>query len=81
MKEQNIINLADLPVGTHAKVSGFGIQSPFTERLQEMGMIPGTILRIIRRAPFRGPLELMIGNSHLAMRPHEGELILVQPLA
>ncbi len=76
-----MMNIADLPIGALAVIVGFGIVNDFTERLQELGLTPGTTLKIIRRAPFKGPLEITYGHSsRLAVRPNEGAAILVKQI-
>ncbi len=75
------MNIAELPIGAIAVIIGFGIVNDFTERLQELGLTPGTTLTIVRRAPFKGPLEISYGHSsRLAVRPNEGTTILVKQI-
>jgi Fe2+ transport system protein FeoA len=58
-----------------------GIVSSFTGedgeqyRLMEMGLLPGTEVRFVRRAPLGGPLELEIRGFHLSLRVQEAEHI------
>ncbi|MBK9246529.1 MAG: ferrous iron transport protein A [Ignavibacteria bacterium] len=74
-----MINIADLPVGALAVIIGFGIANEFTERLQELGLTVGTKIKIIRRAPFKGPFEISYGHSsRLAVRPNENTAIYVR---
>ncbi len=74
-----MINIADLPVGALAVIIGFGLANEFTERLQELGLTAGTNIKVIRRAPFKGPLEITYGHSsRLAVRPNESTAIYVR---
>lgn len=40
-------------------------------RLRELGLVPGTRVRIVRKAPFGGPLEISVRGSRLAVRRSE----------
>lgn len=37
-------------------------------RLREMGLVPGTRVKVVRRAPLGEPLEICVRGSTLAMR-------------
>ncbi len=44
-------------------------------RLLEMGMTPGTHLKVLRRAAFGGPLDVLVRGYHLSLRSEEAALI------
>ncbi|MFZ4763637.1 MAG: FeoA family protein [Roseimicrobium sp.] len=46
-------------------------------RLRELGLVPGTKVRLVRRAPFGDPIEVAVRGSRLAMRRTEARHILV----
>lgn len=48
-------------------------------RVRELGLIPGKLCRIVRRAPFGGPLEVAVGNTHVGLRLNGVLRILVEP--
>ncbi|MCS6809506.1 MAG: FeoA family protein [Bacteroidota bacterium] len=60
-----------LPVGAVARVITYTHQDPFTERLREIGLVPGTVFRLLRKAPFNGPVEIQYRTSRVVVRPHE----------
>lgn len=37
-------------------------------RLQEMGLIPGNFVRMIKKAPFSGPIEIKLQGFYLSLR-------------
>ena len=74
------MNICDLAVGTEAILEGFSTDSPFTRRLQEMGLIPGTIIRLIRKIQFKGPKEIAFGYTRMALRPYSEDKIYVTEL-
>ena len=41
---------------------------PFVQRLMEMGLTIGTKVKIIRRAPFFGPLQVNVRGSSICMK-------------
>lgn len=44
-------------------------------RLREMGLVPGTRIRVVRRAPLGDPIEISVRGSRLAMRRSEARHI------
>ncbi|MDA8443221.1 MAG: ferrous iron transport protein A [Peptococcaceae bacterium] len=56
-------------------------------RMMDMGIVPGTELEVVRRAPLGGPMQLRVKGYYLAMRRGECAKITVdqpepkQPLA
>jgi len=39
----------------------------FLKRLMDMGLTPGTKITVIKSAPFRGPIEVYVRGSRLAL--------------
>lgn len=39
----------------------------FQKRLEDMGLTPGTRVTVVKSAPFRGPIELRVRGSRLAI--------------
>ncbi len=52
---------------------------PIARRLMELGLVPGTPVEMIRRAPLGDPLELAARGVHLSLRRSEASLIHVAP--
>jgi Fe2+ transport system protein FeoA len=48
-------------------------------RLADMGMIPGTIWKLIQKVPFSGPLILSNGETRISVRKADAEKIFVDP--
>ncbi len=44
-------------------------------RLRELGLVPGTRIRVVRRAPMGDPIEVSVRGSRLAMRLSEARQI------
>ena len=73
--------LAELPPGQVATISAMPQGRPGLTRLREMGLVPGTRVQIIRRAPLGEPIEVAVRGSRLAMRNHEAAHIQIQEVA
>lgn len=50
------------------------------ERLHEMGIHRGQQIRVLGRAPLKGPLLIQFGLSFIALRGEEAECTLIQAL-
>ncbi|MGD0539390.1 MAG: FeoA family protein [Verrucomicrobiota bacterium] len=73
--------LSGIAVGQIATVTALNVSSEAKARLQEMGLLPGTPVQLIRFAPLGDPVEIKVRGYHLTLRKHEAERILVQPRA
>jgi Fe2+ transport system protein FeoA len=71
-------SLANLPVGTEAKVSAVQGNNAVMRRLMEMGVVPGVSLKVIKTAPFGCPMEIRVRGYNLALRRTEAESILIK---
>lgn len=72
-------------VQTHAptgevQIKDFSGLASICERLHEMGLHKGQTIRILGRAPLRGPLLIQFGMSFLALRAEEAQCTLIQTL-
>mgnify|MGYP003383475489 CR=1 FL=1 len=63
-----------MPHVCYVALSGVRVVSP---RLRELGLVPGTKIRLVRRAPFGDPIEVAVRGSRLAMRQSEAKHIRV----
>lgn len=73
--------LASLPVAQRARLTSVSVEaSPAMIRLMEMGLVPGALVEVRKRAPFRGPLELRVEGYLLTIRRAEAEQLGVEPL-
>ncbi|OHE78712.1 MAG: FeoA family protein [Verrucomicrobia bacterium RIFCSPLOWO2_12_FULL_64_8] len=77
----SLLKLSALPVGTQAVVRELPKQGSAFLRLREMGMLPGTILTLVRTAPLGDPLEIQVRRYNLTLRKSEAEHVVVEPMA
>lgn len=50
----------------------------FQRRLMDLGLTPGTRVTVVRSAPFRGPIEVAVRGSRLALGRGMAERIFVE---
>ena len=49
-------------------------------RLSEMGLMPGIEVRMIKKTPFGGPVQIKINNYYLTLRKEDAELIFLEDI-
>ena len=63
--------LGDLSPGDRARVQGVRCAPAVRRRLLEMGLLPGTELSVVRRAPLSDPIEVRLRGYSLSLRKSE----------
>lgn len=76
----NQTTLGDVEIGARAIIRAVRCARPDAVRLMEMGMLPGTQIELVRRAPLGDPLELRLRGYALSIRTAEAKLIDVEPV-
>lgn len=64
-----------MQAGTHGMVARLDGDPAVRRRLMELGLVPGTPIELIRRAPLGDPIELAVRGVHLSLRRTEASLI------
>jgi ferrous iron transport protein A len=70
--------LSEMPIGTSADLIHVGGQRAFRRRLMEMGLLPGTSVRLVRRGRTSGLLEVEVRGCYLSLRKSEADELLLQ---
>ena len=73
-----IIPLNQVPPNSVVKVCRLDGRGRLVRRLSEMGFIPGTVVRVLRRAPFKDPVEYQLRGYLVSLRREEAALVQVQ---
>ena len=73
----SVIPLNSLTTGNIAIIKGFTDNAHLQSRMVEMGVLPGVKVRMIKKTPFHGPLEIKIRSYHLSLRWEDAGQILV----
>lgn len=66
-REENLVSICDVKAGTSAKISFIRGGHRILQRLLDMGLTPGTSIKVERSAPFNGPIEVCVRGSKLAI--------------
>ena len=72
------MSLLDLPLRESAVVEAVGGDRAFSRRIMEMGLIPGTKVRLVALAPMGDPLTLELRSSRLSIRKKEAAQVHVR---
>ena len=70
--------LSDLTAGATASLIEVGGDRSFRRRLMELGLLPGTALRLVRRVNVGDVLELEVRGCHLSLRCSDARHVLVE---
>lgn len=69
--QKGVTVLGDLSPGDLARVQSVRCAPAVRRRLLEMGLLPGTELRVVRRAPLGDPIEVRLRGYSLSLRKSE----------
>jgi len=73
--------LAGLPIGAAAVVESVEAGSPVSRRLLDLGFVPGTPVRALRRAPLGDPTLYELRGTQLCLRRTEAARVRVRPVS
>lgn len=74
------VALSDLPIGSEAVIRQLPSGGGVFLRLREMGVLPGTRVKLLRTAPLGDPLEIAVRGYNLSLRRSEASGIEVDPV-
>ncbi len=66
-RQQNLLSICTLKRGTEAKISFIRGEHRVLQRLLDMGLTPGTSIKVERVAPLKGPVEVCVRGSKVAL--------------
>ena len=70
--------LSGLSPRQEAVIESVDTDSPIGRRLLDLGFIKGSVVRVVRRAPLRDPVEYEIRGTRICLRRSESNLIRVR---
>ncbi len=71
------LKMSELAVGERAEVTAIGLSGGLRRRLQDMGLIPGTIIRCVLKSPGGGSKAFAIRGAVVAVRAEDARLVSV----
>jgi len=73
-----MIRLSDIAPGTRAALLTVGGERAFRRRLMELGLLPGTSVRLVRRVDVGDMLELEVRGCHVSLRRSDADRLTVR---
>ena len=70
--------LYDLNINKVGKIHSLNTVNESTLRLSEMGLVPGSEVRMIKKNPFGGPLQLKLNDYYIAIRKEDAQMIHIE---
>ncbi len=72
--------LSTIPIGARATVISVGGHASVARRMRDFGLIFGTEITPLHRAPFGDPIAYLIRGAVIAIRREDAKNILVSPV-
>ena len=72
------IGLRQMRQGQRGSIVSVEAEGELGRRIRDMGLIPGTSIEIVGRAPLRDPVALRLFGVTLALRNREADHIMVE---
>ncbi len=66
-RNKNLISIRELKDGKFGKISFIRGEHKVLQRLLDMGLTPGTRIKVLKVAPLNGPVEVSVRGSKLAL--------------
>lgn len=71
--------IASIKVGERVEITGLGYDNlAYRAKLLSMGLLPGTVFTIIRKAPLGDPIEIQVRGYRLSLRQKEAALLQIK---
>jgi ferrous iron transport protein A len=74
------LRFGDVRPGMTVRILGVSADTPELRRLQELGLTPGTVFRVVRVAPLGDPVEIALRGYRLCLRRAEAAAFLLESL-
>jgi Fe2+ transport system protein FeoA len=70
--------LANLKIGQSARVRQLSSDASVRHRLMEMGLVRGSVIKVVRFAPMGDPIDIEVRGYHLSLRKNEAQSVEVE---
>ena len=77
-KSGSAVGLRQMKVGQHGTIVAVHAEGELGRRIRDMGLLPGTDVEVVGRAPLRDPVALRLFGVTLALRNREADSIMVE---
>lgn len=72
------VSLSSLAENEKGRVKEILINGPIRRRLMDLGLIKGTIVKVLQKAPFGDPIAYLIRGAVIALRQEVSSMISVK---
>ena len=72
------MTLAELSPGETGTITRLNGKDSLSNRFRELGLLDGVMVRMIKHAPFDGPVEIKVRNSYLSIRRVDAQKIILE---
>lgn len=72
------MTLSSVKKGQSCKIIKINNSETMIKKLNKLGLVEGTEIKIIRKALFNGPIEILIRSYYLAIRISDANQIIVE---
>ena len=76
----HMTTLADIAIGDRVRVEVVGGQGALRQHFLDMGIIPGTVMELVKFAPMGDPMEFLIHGYELTLRKEDASHISISPI-
>ncbi len=66
--------------GQSVRIIGIAGSEAFVDRMKEIGLVPGTVVCVLRRSLFGGTIQVRYGTSTIGLRLSHHDTIEVEPV-
>ena len=71
-------NLYEIDIDSSVEIDSLKNSNESKLRLSEMGLMPGVEVRMVKKTPFGGPIEVKLNNYYLTLRKEDALFIIVK---
>jgi ferrous iron transport protein A len=75
-----VVCLRQLREGQRARIVSVAAVGDLGRRMRDMGLVAGSEVQVVHRAPLKDPVALRIKDFTLSLRNNEADFIKVEPL-
>lgn len=73
----SLISLSDVSTGAYCHIAAVELEGLLRRRILDLGMIPGTLVKCVRRSAAGDPIAFAVRGSTIALRNEDARCIKV----
>jgi ferrous iron transport protein A len=74
------LSFCQVKLGMKCRILDQSVYDECSQRLADLGLVPGAEFEVVREAPFGDPVEIRMNGCSLALRRQDGSQIMVEAL-